>query len=317
MEDLQLESLQRTVVGDGSRAPVDPSADQVLSQFLQRFADGSGQRSGRGAKAGMLGELAAVLEAADCQWLFGDFPQKATLALLRELAVSLNHYAAPLQQATEPGGLPRDGDPSCVTLAEQAVDVGLVLRSIVTKADAAKSREGLGPRVADSVLSHVAGPTFVFALTHMDERPWTKPSSRRVAQELLDKLLHASDCRSVSEFLRGAHEGSDGWFELVMEYLKTDLNRETWDQNPATKHVFSAVLQQVTRPWLAQHLDKVLPPSLLLSDDYRLENKILGVQCLHHIIRNVVRKGPWKFQSLRAPTLMHIDTPLETKIKDF
>jgi hypothetical protein len=66
------------------------------------------------------------------------------------------------------------------------------------------------------------------------------------------------------------------------------LFRESWKNNPAVKHVFSWTLQQVTRPWLTQHLERILPPSLLISDDYQTENKVLGVHCLHHIVLNVV-----------------------------
>lgn len=65
--------------------------------------------------------------------------------------------------------------------------------------------------------------------------------------------------------------------------------RETWKRNEAAKHVFSWLLVRVGRPFLADYLDKVFPPSLLISDDYRLENKILGVRCLHHIVLHVVR----------------------------
>lgn len=53
--------------------------------------------------------------------------------------------------------------------------------------------------------------------------------------------------------------------------------------------MFSWTLPHITRPWLSHYLERVLPPSLLISDDYREENKILGVRCLHHIILNVVR----------------------------
>lgn len=57
--------------------------------------------------------------------------------------------------------------------------------------------------------------------------------------------------------------------------------------------MFSWTLLQVTRPWLGHYLERVLPPSLLISDDYREENKILGVRCLHHIVLNVVRDLSW------------------------
>lgn len=68
--------------------------------------------------------------------------------------------------------------------------------------------------------------------------------------------------------------------------------RDTWKCNPASKDVFSWALLRVPRPWLCPHLERVLPPALLLSDDFQEENKVLGVRCLHHIVLNVVRE-PW------------------------
>ncbi|XP_014441991.1 TELO2-interacting protein 2 [Tupaia chinensis] len=65
------------------------------------------------------------------------------------------------------------------------------------------------------------------------------------------------------------------------------MSKGSWKDNPATKHVFSWSLQQVTRPWLARHLERTLPPALLLSDDYQTEHKVLGVRCLRHIVLNV------------------------------
>lgn len=73
------------------------------------------------------------------------------------------------------------------------------------------------------------------------------------------------------------------------------IPRDTWKCNPATKHVFSWTLLHITRPWLSQHLERVLPASLLISDDYREENKVLGVHCLHHIVLNVVRGSSISF----------------------
>lgn len=221
---LRLDSPQRRAA-QGQRHLAYPPAEQVLSQFLQRFADSGAPRSDSGAKAAMIRDLSALLEVADCRWLFEGIPQKATLTLFRDLVVTLSCYAAPLQQEAEEGGLRRDEVPSYLALADRAAEASLVFHSLVTQVHLVKSREGLGTRVANSVLHQVAGPTFVFAVTHVAERPWTKPSSRHMAQELLDDLLQASDCPSVSEFLRGTSEGNDGWFEAVMEYLKPDLSR--------------------------------------------------------------------------------------------
>ncbi|XP_009991548.1 PREDICTED: TELO2-interacting protein 2 [Chaetura pelagica] len=127
--------------------------------------------------------------------------------------------------------------------------------------------------------------------------------SRGVAQELLAGLVRAAGCGSVAEFLRGKSEEEEGRFAAVLGILKHELTKDTWKCNPATKLVFCWTLPQVTRPWLSPHLERVLPPSLLLSDDYREENKILGVQCLHHIILNVPAAELCQFN--RAQVVYH------------
>ncbi|XP_063167544.1 TELO2-interacting protein 2 isoform X2 [Candoia aspera] len=258
-------------------SPASAPAEQALPRFLRLFGSGAPGP----AQVGLLRDLSALLEAADSRWLLGAAP-----ALLLELVVALSRYAAPLRWEPEGGGSPSD-DPSGAAGAERALAVSLVFCNILAKIEAAKGLVGLDPVVAGSVLRQVAGPIFICAVTHVAERPWTRPGSRHGARELLDTLLHVLECKSVPEFLRGTREDEHGWFVVVMQCLKPKLTKETWQCNPATKYVFCFVLQQVQRPWLGDHLEKVLPPSLLLSDDYRIENKILGVQCLHHIIQNV------------------------------
>ena len=43
---------------------------------------------------------------------------------------------------------------------------------------------------------------------------------------------------------------------------------------------------QMKMPNLSDHLDLILPPCLNFVDDHELTNKIVGVQCLHHILNN-------------------------------
>uniref|UniRef100_A0A2K6LE59 TELO2 interacting protein 2 n=1 Tax=Rhinopithecus bieti TaxID=61621 RepID=A0A2K6LE59_RHIBE len=135
------------------------------------------------------------------------------------------------------------------------------------------------------------------------EQPWNTPRSREVAREVLTLLLQATECSSVAGFLRGENEDEKGSLSVILGLLKPDLNKESWKNNPAIKHVFSWTLQQVTRPWLSQHLERVLPASLLISDDYQTENKILGVHCLHHIVLNVPAADLLQYN--RAQVLYH------------
>ncbi|KTG44969.1 hypothetical protein cypCar_00039233 [Cyprinus carpio] len=79
------------------------------------------------------------------------------------------------------------------------------------------------------------------------------------------------------------------------------------------------MLVQVERPCLTEYLEKVFPPSLLISDDYRTENKVLGVHCLHHIVLivvvlpclldllSVLEKPPVHFDNVLRHILTHME----------
>uniref|UniRef100_A0A3Q1N5Y8 TELO2 interacting protein 2 n=1 Tax=Bos taurus TaxID=9913 RepID=A0A3Q1N5Y8_BOVIN len=251
---------------------------QAFSQILHQFA---GQESRRGkARSAALEDLAALLEAKECDRLFegSDASLRGMPEMLGQVAKALGKYAAP---AEEPEGR-GDRHPD---VAEKAAAVALLFLKLLRKVEAAKN--SLVCPAWKTSLRPLAGPIYVFAVTHSLEQPWTSPRSQEVAGQVLALLLQVTECGSVAGFLHGENEDEKGRFTAIMGLLKPDLNKDSWKNNPATKYVFSWTLQKVTRPWLSQHLERTLPPSLLISDDYQTENKILGVHCLQHIVLNV------------------------------
>ncbi|XP_010201491.2 TELO2-interacting protein 2 [Colius striatus] len=245
---------------------------------------------------GAVAELGALVRAADGRRLLG----AASPAALGELAAALSGHAAPPSRDQHAAGLPgQDG----AAAARRAAQAGAVLLSLLATLEAAETEESLGAAAVGPVLRCVAGHVCIFAATHIAERPWTDAESRSVARDVLAKLLQVTGCGSVAEFLRGKNEDEEGRFAAVMGLLQQELTKDTWKRNPATKSVFCWLLPQVTRPWLSCHLERVLPPSLLLSDDYQEENKLLGVRCLHHIILNVPAADLCQFN--RAQVVYH------------
>ncbi|KAM4644905.1 TELO2-interacting protein 2 isoform 1-T4 [Amazona ochrocephala] len=289
---MELSSLLQALRLAGPQPPpAVPPAEQVLLQLGQLLSDGA-------PKAGAVRDLCALMEAADCRWLLGGL-RPATLG---GLVLALSRYAAPPEQEQEAADLPwKDG--VCAAAAERAADVGAAFLHLLVKLEAAKAQESLGVSVVGPILCRVGGPIYIFAATHMVERPWTNGRSRSVAREVLESLVQAAGCGSVAEFLRGKSEDEEGRFAAVMGLLKQELTKDTWKRNPATKHVFSWTLPHVTRPWLSPYLEQVLPPALLISDDYREDNKLLGVRCLHHIILNVPAADLCQFN--RAQVVYH------------
>uniref|UniRef100_A0A8D2D922 TELO2 interacting protein 2 n=1 Tax=Sciurus vulgaris TaxID=55149 RepID=A0A8D2D922_SCIVU len=266
---------------EGSSLPGErsPSAlEQNFSKILHRLIGQEARRSN--SRDAALRDLGALLEATESNRLFEgcDESHRGIPEVLGQVAKALGKYADPPKE--EEGGSNGHSE-----VAKKAAEVGLLFLKLLGKVEAAKN--SLVCPAWETGLGHLAGPIYVFSITHSLEKPWTSPKSQEVAGEVLTLLLRVTECSSVAGFLRGEKEDEKGKFIVVMGLLKPHLNKETWKNNPAAKHVFSWTLKQVTRPWLNQHLERILPPSLLISDDYQTENKILGVHCLHHIVLNV------------------------------
>lgn len=277
-QDSAGEARREGAPSPGAGAP--PALGPAFSEILRRLTGREGRR--RDARAAALEDLGALLEATERDRLFESSagPHHQMPETLGEVAKALEKYASP----------PRDGeagDEARSEVAEKAAEVGSLLLKLLRKVEAAENSPAELCPEWKAGLRHLAGPVYVFAVTHSLEQPWSSPRSRDVAGEVLAALLRVTDCGSVAGFLRGENEGEKGRFPAVLGLLKPHLNKESWKNNPAVKHVFSWTLQQVTWPWLTQHLERTLPPSLLISDDYQTENKVLGVRCLHHIVLNV------------------------------
>ncbi|KAJ8357969.1 hypothetical protein AAFF_G00047840 [Aldrovandia affinis] len=222
-----------------------------------------------------------------------------------DLVSSLTRFAAlPLCEA-DSGDLPAGAYARVPDKARAVCAVLLALsRALAAERETPLCR-GAAARAPTSPLARaLAPPLFVFAATHQQDQPWTSESSRAAASELLASLVQGGGFVSSTQLLCGITAGDHtGVLGAVLEMLKPELSKESWKRNQASKHVFAWTLMQVGRPWLAEFLDRVFPPSLLMSDDYRTENKVLGVRCLHHIVRNVPAADLRQYN--RAQVLYH------------
>ncbi|EAW63399.1 chromosome 8 open reading frame 41, isoform CRA_b [Homo sapiens] len=251
---------------------------QAFSKILHCLARPEARRGN--VKDAVLKDLGDLIEATGFDRLF-----EGTGARLRGMPETLGQVAKALEKYAAPSKEEEGGGDGHSEAAEKAAQVGLLFLKLLGKVETAKNSL-VGP-AWQTGLHHLAGPVYIFAITHSLEQPWTTPRSREVAREVLTSLLQVTECGSVAGFLHGENEDEKGRLSVILGLLKPDLYKESWKNNPAIKHVFSWTLQQVTRPWLSQHLERVLPASLVISDDYQTENKILGVHCLHHIVLNV------------------------------
>ncbi|KAL7827095.1 hypothetical protein SRHO_G00328130 [Serrasalmus rhombeus] len=271
------------------------SVIRVLSEIQQRFvAEDSAKRS-------LLRSAAELLGSGDVRWLFPEFGPDLRAAYAELVSSFTDHAALPVCD-TDSGTLPSSSYEQIPAKAEAAGAALLALteqlRGAVRSSDSAVSGS------ARSLIRTLGPSLCLFSITHLQDLPWTNEASRKRALELLNSTITATSSGSVVELLCGKDEGDQrGMLGPVLDILRPELTKENWKRNEAMKHVFSWVLVQVGCPCLADYLEQVFPPSLLISDDYRTENKVLGVHCLHHIVRNVPAADLRQFN--RAEVLYH------------
>lgn len=194
-----------------------PSAlGQAFSQILHHL---TGQESRRGkARNAALQDLSALIEATECDQLFegSGTSLRGMPEMLGQVAKAAEKYAAPLKEQEGRG----DGHSA---VADKAAAVGLLFLKLLRKVEAVKN--SMVFPAWKTGLRHLAGPIYVFAVTHSLEQPWTSSRSQEVAGEVLTLLLQVIDCGSVAGFLRGENEDEKGTFTVIMGLLKPDLNK--------------------------------------------------------------------------------------------
>lgn len=244
----------------------------------------------------ILEDTAECFTLAPLDWLFPQVNTDLREAYLGLLS-SFTGYAAQPVCETDSGTLPAK---SYEDIPTKAQTVSTALLALCVRMRTAVENQS-NPHV--KTLAQALAPSMcIFSITHLQEQPWTNAASRNCALQLLTSVAGMTDSRSVRELLCG-DEDKKGVFGPILDALKPELTKECWKRNQAVKHVFSWTLVQIGWPWLTQYLEKVFPPALLISDDYRTDNKVLGVHCLHHIVLNVPAADLRQYN--RAQVLYH------------
>ncbi|KAJ7993786.1 hypothetical protein DPEC_G00258330 [Dallia pectoralis] len=255
----------------------------------------------------ILSSVEQMFRLGDKHWLVSDCCLNENTDLAKayvEFVNSLTTYAALPVCDGDSGALPVCDYESTPARACAVASVLLAMVWALENEEEAVPSHCLAPSWV-SLTVPLAPVLCVFAVTHMQEQAWTNEASRTAASNLLAALVKAGDWKNVTQLLCGKENDmcQPGVLGATLNILLADLKKDNWKRNQATKHVFAWILMQIGRPWLADYLEKVFPPSLLISDDYCTENQVLGMRCLNHIILNVPAADLRQYN--RAQVLYH------------
>ncbi|XP_024113792.1 TELO2-interacting protein 2 isoform X1 [Oryzias melastigma] len=255
-----------------------PPITELLPRLREKLIAAANKQSESRA---LIGQLEQLFLTADPDWLFPPIRTNEWVGLKAE-------YAHLIRALIGCAALPLCSN-DCSSLSPAAYQsVPSQATAVCSALTALLQNYGKGGGVkgpAAQLLHTLAPPIYVFAVTHFQEQAWTSSSSRDGAQRLQTVLLKVGGWKDSAHLLVGSKEEEhEGILTGVLDILQPQMSKDSWQRCEAVKLVFSWTLLQVTRPSLSPHLHRLLPPSLLLNDDYRPENCMLGVRCLHHIV---------------------------------
>lgn len=151
----------------------------------------------------------------------------------------------------------------------------------------------------EDVMKHLGAYITVLIISNCETAPWTIQSAIQTSEKLRDLLMNFYHCDGMADLLKlhlnpdstphNEHEQPNTLLQQTFDYLRPRVRKEKWKQNPSYVKCFVKCLFYVRLPNLGEYLDSVLPVSLTLADDHMTENKVLGLQCLSHIIKNTSR----------------------------
>lgn len=165
--------------------------------------------------------------------------------------------------------------------AESVLEFACSLLSLETDEDNMK-------HLVSGALPHL----LILVIEHEQPNLWTSKSSLSLSKEVLRKV---KDVLSVSgnEDLLLYQVSKDHLSSIlvhILKHLSEKLKRDTWMCFPSLKMVYKWCVFNTRFPNMSEVFPKFLPTALLFTDDHVLENKILGVSCLYHVMQNTSRE---------------------------
>uniref|UniRef100_L7LYG5 Uncharacterized protein n=1 Tax=Rhipicephalus pulchellus TaxID=72859 RepID=L7LYG5_RHIPC len=125
--------------------------------------------------------------------------------------------------------------------------------------------------IASEMTEHFVTPLRVLCFAHSNsELPWCSEESVAASSALssqLDSLCSAHELRLSA-----------------LKYILPKLAKESWKKNPCYRHVYRAVLFDLSPNDVRDALPIVMAPALLLVDDYVTYNQRLGLACVRRFV---------------------------------
>ena len=118
---------------------------------------------------------------------------------------------------------------------------------------------------------------------------WSTDDSHRSAELLHTTLVQLNNCNLTELLLKPAANDLQNKkiFHIILKELQPKLTKSNWKSYPAATIIIQTFIKLINFPHLSEFLSDILPPALLLVDDFQLDHRLRGISYLKHILENV------------------------------
>lgn len=141
------------------------------------------------------------------------------------------------------------------------------------------------------LLKRTSAKALTVACSRLGDQPWTSDELKESSNNIIQYIRTVSKYDSYSSLLSGSKDQvlfRNGLLGIILNEVIPTFHRDTWKKNVPNMHAILWCLKKITYPNLGNYVSKLVPPLLLLADDYMTDHKLLGILSLSHLIENVI-----------------------------
>jgi len=144
------------------------------------------------------------------------------------------------------------------------------------------------------IVKKISAKVVIMISCRLGNFSWTNQNVKKLSNQIIQSLCQISNQKNISTILSGTTDPSnqlllfqDGLLGTILTNLSAYFNQDKWEKNLTVKHSFLWCLTKVKYPYLDKHIQKLIPPLLIMMDSFKQNEKILGVTSTQYLIDNV------------------------------
>lgn len=148
-----------------------------------------------------------------------------------------------------------------------------------------------------SIRKKVLCEIVIICIQQVGDQCWALDGCKKIAMDVMKSLIVMCSCGDVLGLLCGkgvktlkeqdCYFFPNGVLHSILEKVKIFMSKNKLPDYPVAVHILVWSIRNVKHPYLSEHISMILPPLLTLVDDYRVGNRVTGIETLSHVIENM------------------------------